>query len=721
MMNRKNNIHEEIQELLVQKNTLWPDELSRVNAHLKVCDQCQSFANFLEEMNQRNWNPYASETVSAQEKQSILRMIELNQRSRPQKSQQNIAAFTQSIASVAFFVILAALLFLIVRPDLGSVAFLSSSRDKSIERDYDGWELGVAFDVPDELKYQFTVVVEGYQLGNVMGLSNRPIMEEDLFSPWKLDVGETRAMISVKNPIFDLSGNPEVHMHEFSGYFNGFSGNYEFIEFAGRTTYFLESNYLGRDYVDATFFTGERLVRIYIEGKPDSEGNMPDIKNMARLMAESMLEVEYDGWQTWQDNELNMHIVLPENLSATDNIGGQSLFIFEENAELNEDWIIWYGHSSQVTKLSAADLREMGGLFLESPEFDILEYGNLSSMYPTAQLVQDLSDELPNHLQRMSLYETRDGQYLLAAAMFNWISEYDPPLLVMTLQFDQSELDSTQFDFSKVWRGMRTTTVPLIKPEQLIADPYYGQHSTVNSTSFTNHVGTEMVTDFSELELVIESISQKLGKTQVNYFLRPSSSDIAQFSAQAIEGRLFNELGNEIPYAGGSSELMRWGDDGSYNPPSTVRFDGALNHSPNNTLTLFVDVILFWVEATNEIFIDLSSREWGDYWTINQTTHFNGASVTFTEVWLDEEDQILKMRGELNQSNSLYHIKDLYHTQNSDVQLKLEGAYVELNYQLQTLEQTSISLFLQSTIQYEDAISVSFIVNEQGDVIKKDG
>ncbi|MEM8857383.1 MAG: hypothetical protein AAGD96_03630, partial [Chloroflexota bacterium] len=101
-------------------------------------------------------------------------------------------------------------------------------------------------------------------------------------------------------------------------------------------------------------------------------------------------------------------------------------------------------------------------------------------------------------------------------------------------------------------------------------------------------------------------------------------------------------------------------------------------------------------------------------WKLNQTTYFNGASISFTEAWLDEEDQSLKILGVLGTKDILYPINNLYHTQGSDAKLMLEGQQVKLTYPVDTLEQTSYVLFLQATIQYEDALSIDFLVSNEG-------
>lgn len=715
MMTDKPNSHGEIELLLAQKNALWPDELHRVEQHLKSCEQCRSYAVFLEEIDGQSWSPYPAEELTPQQKQEVLNMIELKQAKLPKPMQINLNRVGRVLASMSALFLIGLLSVLIFRSDSSSKPDPLASVNPA-GKDYDGWEMGVAYDIPKEWDYQSFILLNGnYTLGNVMGLSNHPVNEEKLFSPWKLEAGESRAMISVKNPIFDLSGDPIVHMQEFSTYFNGPAGPYEVVEFSGRQTYLLQSAYSGRDFIDATFFVDNRLVRIYIEGKADVEGTMPDIKGMAEFVAASMVRVTYDDWDIWQNPEVDLTLTLPPNRAISTDVPDQSLRIHEKNGDTEEDWLIWYGDPSASEDMSEDEIKQVFEAYFDDPQYDILSNSYLGTVFPTAKIIEHLSNQLADSNQRMILYEKGDGGYLLTAAMPNYSLNYNLPLIVMTLEFDRSELGEMQPVFNQVLRSMRNTAVPILPPAEPIQDLNYRQASSSNYSIPRSHKGAEMVTDFKDISLVVDSINQTESETQVDFFMVAPVED-GYFMAEAIEGRLVDGSGRELPYKSGIFYSMNGGTEVNYNPPSSAKYVGRLDQSASEEIAIYTDVILYFVPATKQIGVNLSDRNWGERWVVNEKIYFNGASVTFTEAWLDGETDTLKMTGVLLAENSLYGIDNLYHTQNSDAKLMLDGERVELTYELADQPLRELGLYLEATIQYDDALSTKFSVNDDGTI-----
>lgn len=709
MMIRKADIHTEIEELLIDKNSLWPDELERVENHLQTCEQCRNYAAFLDEMSDRKWNPHLAEKVTQQQKQEVLKMIELNRKNVSGTAGQNVPRLGRIFALLAVILVVGAVSFLIFDPGLEAPDALSGDELDVANVAYDGWEMGVAYDYPEEWTYQKPLVIDGFKFGNGMAFSSKPLSAEEILSPWDLDSGETRALITVKNPIFDLSGDPELHMREFSLFFNGPAGTYEMVEFANRPTYFLKSSYLDRDYIDATFFVGNRLARIYIEGKKDDDGNRPNIEAMAASISLSMVELSYGDWRSWEHPDENVALTIPKDTTISFANFGPNLELFDVTSEHPYQWQFQFSSALE-------------GVLSVDEYFEFLE--NNDPRLEKAELVESPADFRSITSAKMALYKLENGDYLLLATLVNPDRFSEVPtsqnsfVYGMTLQTDMDGLMALRPMFELVFRSMRTKTVPLITPDVQISDPNYGAFIvTPNGYPQSIDYGTEMLFDFNDIEIEIDSVVLSEDSTKISFFLNDFRGRLAYGSVYPFEGYIEEESGEVLPYECGSFSSAGRVNNDTYNPPNELVVSGLVDLSPSSKFTMSTSLIVYYIGATHNIDVNLTDRDWGDKWFIRETTYFNGLAVNFYEASLDEEAKQLRLIGTVNGDNVPVGIQALYQTGNSQAKFKLEGDRVVLLHDLTELPSEPLSLYLEATVQYENAVSTTFEVGENGDII----
>ncbi|MFK7805221.1 MAG: hypothetical protein AB8G95_26555 [Anaerolineae bacterium] len=455
----KNSLtHAEVQMSLSHATaSLSAEESLGIKYHLEDCESCADFAQMLTLLKNVDTVGYPKPMLTLKEKAEIVRQLDtkIDRSSIAPVQNRSLNLIGSAVVAMVAILIVGAFVFSLDQPQLSdgsgaptvdnlSETLLETPTSSNVQ--YDGWELGVAFDIPDVWAKSELVVEQLNGDGIVLAMGNEIYDLTQDFPP-SLKPEETFGFVLVDNPGFKWAGSPTEQLEQFHKAGPGIGKLYEI---AGRWVLVTEdelsdpSTGIVIHTLSGSLQIGGRFVRVTIFGRFEDENDKVELFNLLNEIVFSSKPVDYTGWKQWKHSQEGFTIAHPEQLNLSD-LNDDTL-TFEELEPSNAlRFLIDYDQN-----VVAGDTLSEA---LDNLIVDFEEPGLVGERWSPPYR--------PDMLFGKYDLGQADGMTILGAVLENPNGGSQQPYFASWLLIEDTNLDIYQTQFEAIMRSIRWEDVPL--------------------------------------------------------------------------------------------------------------------------------------------------------------------------------------------------------------------------------------------------------------------
>lgn len=453
----KNLNDEAVKQLLSSESSgRTAAEAEKIEQYLAKSDECAQFAHTIERLKETEAIAYLPQPLSLTEKGQVVRQIDakLAEKSRMVQS-HTLNRFASSAVVLMVALIVGVFAFSMRGSGSTTVDTLASPERGMVQGeeaalDYDGWELGVAFNIPDEWSQSQLVVDKLDGCGTVLSMGDEIYDLTEASQP-ALKAEETFGYVLVDYADFRLIGSPTEQLEQFHRSGFGFGGVW--TDIAGRqvivteSTWQVDSGSALLHFVAGSLLVDGRFVRVTIFGRFADEADKVKLTDQLNEIVASMQPADYVGWNMWTHPEQGFMLTYPDQLAVGESQAG-SMTLEPIRPDAPFRLTLEYDRPTATSRTLAerqvvllADFA--GGAVVDAPWSPAHRPDLLFGRY-----------ELPGN----------DTIALLTGVLAHPDPNSEQPFIATTFLIDKSQVELYQPRFEQIMRSIRWEDVPLLPP-----------------------------------------------------------------------------------------------------------------------------------------------------------------------------------------------------------------------------------------------------------------